>query len=169
MPRHPFSCSVATTNVVNSLINAIQSAMAQAGGEVGLAEGGVSMGAGFAVISGQDRRRGVAPYVNQGIVGSNGGPASAFCDGWVTYCLPDCAKTPVSGQRRDPARDCGGGGYGDPREREPQRELHDVLEGWVSVEQAESIYGVSLRGSVEAGSLAAIRHTPAAPTIETRC
>ncbi len=36
----------------------------------------------------------------------------------------------------------GGGGYGDPRERDPELVLHDVREGWVSAERAESVYGV---------------------------
>ncbi|KIL37304.1 hypothetical protein SD71_01000 [Cohnella kolymensis] len=36
----------------------------------------------------------------------------------------------------------GGGGYGDPLTREPQSVLRDVLEGYVSVERAESCYGV---------------------------
>ena len=39
-------------------------------------------------------------------------------------------------------RDCGGGGYGDPLEREPERVLHDVRERWVSRQQAEDVYGV---------------------------
>ena len=49
-------------------------------------------------------------------------------------------------------RDCGGGGYGDPLEREPARVLHDVRERWVSREQAERVYGVVFRE--EAGVLA---------------
>ena len=39
-------------------------------------------------------------------------------------------------------RTAGGGGYGDPLEREPERVLADVLDGYVSVEAAESEYGV---------------------------
>jgi N-methylhydantoinase B/oxoprolinase/acetone carboxylase alpha subunit len=35
----------------------------------------------------------------------------------------------------------GGGGFGDPREREPERVLEDVLEGWVSREAAARDYG----------------------------
>lgn len=35
-----------------------------------------------------------------------------------------------------------GGGYGDPQERDPELVLHDAKEGWVSIERAESIYGV---------------------------
>ena len=38
----------------------------------------------------------------------------------------------------------GGGGYGDPLEREPERVLADVREGLVSVEAAEREYGIIL-------------------------
>lgn len=44
--------------------------------------------------------------------------------------------------------ECGGGGYGNPRGRDPERVLHDVLEGWVCVEQARDVYGVALTGRV---------------------
>jgi N-methylhydantoinase B len=36
----------------------------------------------------------------------------------------------------------GGGGYGNPFDREPRLVLHDVLEGWVSRERARDVYGV---------------------------
>ncbi|MCA9859936.1 MAG: hydantoinase B/oxoprolinase family protein, partial [Thermomicrobiales bacterium] len=36
----------------------------------------------------------------------------------------------------------GGGGYGNPLERDPERVLEDVLEGLVSVEAAHELYGV---------------------------
>src|SRR6202030_1794275 len=35
-----------------------------------------------------------------------------------------------------------GAGYGDALRREPERVAHDVYEGLVSVERAESVYGV---------------------------
>ncbi len=38
---------------------------------------------------------------------------------------------------------CGGGGYGDPRERDPAKVRHDVAEGWISPERAKQIYGLS--------------------------
>lgn len=88
IPRFPHSCSVATTNVSDRLVNTVQSAMAQLGEGYGLAQGGVGMGAGISVISGRDPRRGGAPYVNQMILGNNGGPASPSCDGWLTYGVP---------------------------------------------------------------------------------
>ncbi len=38
----------------------------------------------------------------------------------------------------------GGGGYGTPRERDPESVLHDVMNGKISVERARSIYRVEL-------------------------
>ncbi len=48
----------------------------------------------------------------------------------------------------------GGGGYGDPLEREPARVLDDVLDEYVSPEAARDEYGVVLRGRLEALDLA---------------
>ena len=42
---------------------------------------------------------------------------------------------------------CGGGGYGPPLERDPDRVRRDVLEGWVSPGRAAEVYGVILDGS----------------------
>ena len=41
-------------------------------------------------------------------------------------------------------RTCGGGGYGPPEERDPERVLRDVLEGKVSAERARDIYRVAV-------------------------
>jgi N-methylhydantoinase B len=41
-------------------------------------------------------------------------------------------------------RTCGGGGYGDPRERDPQAVLKDVREGKISPERARKVYGVDV-------------------------
>ena len=40
----------------------------------------------------------------------------------------------------------GGGGYGDPSERDPELVARDVNEGLVSVERAREVYGVVLEG-----------------------
>ncbi len=40
--------------------------------------------------------------------------------------------------------EAGGGGYGDPLEREPEAVLGDVLEGWVTPRAAREVYGVVL-------------------------
>lgn len=47
----------------------------------------------------------------------------------------------------------GGGGFGDPLERDPELVREDVLDELVSVEAAERDYGVVLRGSAEDGEL----------------
>ena len=248
IPRFPASTSMATSNVTNRLINATQRAFSMLGKGHGLAEGAASMGVGFGVVSGTDRRRGGAPYVNQVVIGNNGGPAAPTCDGWVTYCMPDAAasvmvdsaeiieqKYPLlirsvrlvadsggAGRFRggpageitygplhdpmtvayfaemheDPPRgtlggeagqrssvwkidrdgreqplapiglvalqpgewirglESGGGGYGDPLERDPERVRHDVLEGWISAPRARDTYGVVLSGSRESDDLA---------------
>ena len=247
-PKFPHSCSVATTNVADRLVNCSGAAFAQLGDGYGVAEGGIGMGGGFAVVSGRDHRYTDEAYVNQLIIGNNGGPASALADGWLSYGLPvvaglmyrdsveiDELKHPLeiaylrlipgtggAGRRRGapaselafrakehtvtvmyprdgekhPAKgvrgghdgtsgsgwlinangeaaklpnvahveirkgetlrtlDCSGGGYGDPLNREPRRVLHDVLEGWETLERAAEIYGVLFTGSVADETLA---------------
>ncbi|HYC82489.1 MAG TPA: hydantoinase B/oxoprolinase family protein, partial [Solirubrobacterales bacterium] len=244
--RHPDCCSVATTNVADRLTNVIQHAFSEIGDGHGLAEGAASLSAGYAVIAGSDRAG--DPYINQLIVGSNGGPGTPRVDGWLTYGAPggagliyrdsvevdehkfpmryseirvledsggagrfrgapasvvefgpseapmlvayqiDGHTTPARGARgglpgntgaaykinadgtvaRTPnvtqielrpgervrGVHGGGGGYGDPRERDPARVLADVLEGYVSREAAERDYGVALEGDASAGTLA---------------
>jgi N-methylhydantoinase B len=236
--RHPDCCSVATTNIADRLTNVIQHAFAAIGDGHGLAEGAASLSAGYAVIASADASG--EPYINQLIVGSNGGPGTPRVDGWITYgapggggliyrdsvevdehkfpmlyseirLLPDSGgagrfrgapasvveygptdapmlaayqidghTTPARGARgglpgstggayridlegraeRTPnvtqielapgervrGEHGGGGGYGDPRERDPSRVLADVLEGYVSREAAERDYAVVLDG-----------------------
>lgn len=86
-PVFPHSCSTATTNLAERLVNITQSAFAQLGKEYGLAEGGTGLGAGQAVISGIDHRHGT-PYVNRIMISNNGGPGTPSADGWVTYGTP---------------------------------------------------------------------------------
>jgi N-methylhydantoinase A len=236
IPEFPHSCSMATTNVAHWLVNLTQSAFAELGEGFGLAEGGGAMALGLSVISGQDSRRNGARYVNQLILGVNGGPASPRSDGWIMYGLPvvggimyrdsievDELKHPIhirelrllpdtggAGRFRgapacqitlapkaDPVtivipcdmqenpprgvrggapgaaaetwlraadgaehklanfvtvclepgteirgRDNGGGGYGNPLERDPKRVLDDVRAGYVSSKAAADTYGV---------------------------
>ena len=258
IPRFPHSCSVATTNLTERIINATQSAFALIGEGWGLAEGGGACGVGYAVVSGNDFRRGGAPFVNEIIMGNNGGPASPSCDGWITFSMPDGAfvtyidsievteqKYPIHfrasrlvcdsggpgrfrggpagelifGPKRDPidafyfadfaqnpaqgvwggmpgglasvtkvnttgeetprpaigdtslkvgewikGTEAGGGGYGDPLERNVQRVRADVLERWVSPECARTIYGVVLTGKGESMTVDA----PATATLRKR-
>ncbi len=85
VPRFPHSCSVATTNVGERLVVTTQRTFADAWEGYGLAEGACGIGPGFAVVSGEDRRRDGSPYVNQKFLGSQGGPAGPDIDGWLTY------------------------------------------------------------------------------------
>lgn len=87
IPRHPTSCSMATTNLADRIINITQHAFSQIGDGYGLAQGGGVTGAGFSVIAGHDPRTG-SDYINQLIVGTNGGPATERTDGWLTYNAP---------------------------------------------------------------------------------
>jgi N-methylhydantoinase B len=243
----PHSSSVATTNLLNRVINSVQAAFSRLGEGLGLAEGGGACGVGYAVVSGHDPRID-SPYVNQLVSGNNGGPGSAQADGWITYAMPDCAKTiyidsievleqkyplrirsyrlltdsggagtnrggpasemvygpaagtmqsfyfadfsvhppkgvlgglpgalnatakiDASGERTvvnsigdvtlEPGEwvwgtESGGGGYGEPTERDPERVRFDVLEEWVSLEAARELYGVAFTGSAADESLA---------------
>ncbi len=53
----------------------------------------------------------------------------------------------------------GGGGYGDPLDRDGHAVMRDVAEGWVSIERARSDYGVALAddGVVDAAATEALR------------
>ncbi|MGH2991781.1 MAG: hydantoinase B/oxoprolinase family protein [Solirubrobacterales bacterium] len=44
---------------------------------------------------------------------------------------------------------CGGGGYGPPWERDPERVREDVFEGWVTRVRAEEVYRVALNDDLE--------------------
>ncbi|WP_320668669.1 hydantoinase B/oxoprolinase family protein [Patulibacter defluvii] len=58
----------------------------------------------------------------------------------------------------------GGGGYGPPTEREPERVARDVREGWVTPERAREVYRVAVdtAGVVDAATTATLRGGPAA-------
>jgi N-methylhydantoinase B len=85
IPRHPASCAVATTNMADRVTNLVQRAMANLGDGIGMAEAGSMLPPGGAVISGEDPRRGDAPFINQIFLGMTGGPATPAADGWLTY------------------------------------------------------------------------------------
>jgi len=64
-----------------------------------------------------------------------------------------------------PARDAirlglpGGGGFGDPRTRDPQRVADDVLDGLISAEEARRDYGVAVdvQGRLDPAETARLR------------
>lgn len=238
-PKFPASCSVATTNVSDRMVNLTGHTISKLGNGYGLAESSLGLGIGMAVVSGNDPRKNGEPFVNQLHLTANGGPASAKADGWATFGLPviaglmfrdavevDELKHPMQieklslipgsagagrfrgglsleieiraksdnftviypgdGQTFPPkgarggkdgiaaerwlvkkngvrkklgnaqevvlnfgdavkGRDCSGGGYGDPKSRNPKSVLLDVEDGLETVERAKKMYGVSIQ------------------------
>jgi N-methylhydantoinase B len=238
IPKHPTSCSVATTNVADRITNPVQAALADLQDGLGLAECGAIFPPAVGVISGVDPRYG-RRYVNQLLLGTTGGAGAPTCDAWMTIChvgnagmirldsieidelrfpmlihtrvlepdsegagryrgalgahveygprggtmevafvsdgninaaqgtrggakggaanqykidregrqqaLSPCTVVTLSDGERIVSVSAGGGGYGTPFEREPERVWKDVRSGWVSPERARTLYGVAVR------------------------
>jgi len=88
IPRHPASCSVATSSVCDRIANAIGRGMAELAEGVGMAETGLQNPPCCGVISGVDPRSG-GRFVNQLVLPAlTGGGGSAFADGWLTAGIP---------------------------------------------------------------------------------
>jgi N-methylhydantoinase B len=83
IPKHPTSCSAATTNVADRVSNSVQAAMAEISEEIGLAECGASSPPAAAVVSGVNPETG-KPYINQVFLGRTNGAASSHADAWWT-------------------------------------------------------------------------------------
>ena len=83
VPRHPTSCSVATTNVADRVANPVQCAIAEIAEGKGMAECGAVIPPSVAVISGIHPRDG-KPFINQVFLGMTGGAASPSADAWLT-------------------------------------------------------------------------------------
>ncbi len=83
IPRHPTSCSVATTNVADHIANGVQRAIAELGDGHGMAECGSVIPPSCGVISGVDPRSNER-FVNQIFLGFGGGAAAPGTDAWVT-------------------------------------------------------------------------------------
>jgi len=84
--------------------------------------------------------------------GVNGGLPSVPHGVWINkgtaderYLGTSFSNVPVSPGDRFTRPSAGGGGFGDPLERDPQAVLEDVIDGYVSVARAESDYGVVVR------------------------
>jgi N-methylhydantoinase B len=56
--------------------------------------------------------------------------------------LPSFLDITLSKGERLVSQACGGGGYGDPLDRDPTRVAHTLLEGWISPQRAHDDYGV---------------------------
>lgn len=82
----PFSSSLATTNVADRAILAVQCALEGMKEDLGMAEGALSQPPSMAVISGYDTRYN-RPYVTQLFTGVTGGMGVNGHDGYVTYAI----------------------------------------------------------------------------------
>ena len=91
-------------------------------------------------------------FAGQGIAGGQSGAMGAFLENGEKPLPP---KTVVwfDPQAHVHLNLPGGGGYGDPLTREPERVLADVVQGYVSLEAAERDYGVVIRFLGEAKQL----------------
>jgi N-methylhydantoinase B len=70
--------------------------------------------------------------------------------------LDPCARVVVDAGERIISISTGGGGYGPPSERDPERVRHDVVEGWISRERAEQVYGVVFTDATDVDSQATV-------------
>lgn len=82
----PYSSSVATTNVADRAILAVQCVFNGIVENLGMAEGALSQPPSMAVISGYDSRY-ERPYVTQLVTGVTGGMGVHGYDGYVTYAI----------------------------------------------------------------------------------
>jgi N-methylhydantoinase B len=104
-------------------------------------------------------------------VGSEGGMATGSSDGDQThppaaaggtpaplctaYLQRDGERIPVKPHRMYQIRpgdvlvkiSGGGSGVGNPRERDPEKVLNDVIDGFISLEAAEKLYGIAIDGA----------------------
>ncbi len=85
--KHPFSSSVATTNVNDRAVAAVQGAFNLITDKVGTAESKYDMGPALSVISGTDSRRDDQPYVTQIIGAVAGNAGRKGYDGYLNYAL----------------------------------------------------------------------------------
>jgi N-methylhydantoinase B len=93
-------------------------------------------------------------YLSDGNVnppsGTRGGQPGARADQWVRRPDGTVTRLELWGRRLFTdgetliSRCCGGGGYGDPLDREPERVIADVREGYVSRERSRDVYGVEI-------------------------
>ncbi len=248
IPRHPFSCSVATTNLADRVSNPVQRALAEIAPGFGMAETGPIQPPGMGVISGFDPRHGNVPFVNQVHIGVSGGAGTPVTDGFLSIihvgnagmCRIDCVEVdelhhpihvvrrgivadtegagtfrgapsiyaefgptqgctmkvlytadgtinsavgarggggggPARAQKRErdgslttlPAcygvtlepgefvvsHSAGGGGYGRPTLRDPERVMADLRERWITADRARATYGVVATGEAATDSL----------------
>ncbi len=100
IPRHPASCSLATTHLTHMVQNAVQGCFADISEGIGMADFGLVVPPAAGVISGHDPRRNGEAFVGQLILSAlTGGAASYAADGWLMAATPGNAGV----ARRDSA------------------------------------------------------------------
>jgi N-methylhydantoinase B len=81
IPRHPTSCSVATTNLADRVANPVQNVLAELADGLGMAEAGACIPPSSGVVSGVHDGE---PFVNEVYLGCTGGAGTPTTDGWLT-------------------------------------------------------------------------------------
>lgn len=84
IPRHPFSCSTATTNLAETVGKAVAIGLAELSDGFGMAEIGKCLPPAMAVISGVDPRDDRGPFVNFLSLLVTNGAGAPKADGWLT-------------------------------------------------------------------------------------
>jgi N-methylhydantoinase B len=105
------------------------------------------------VVFAQDGQQNPPRGVRGGEDGNRGESWKVAADGTETR-LGNVGQVVVGPGEYLRGLDTGGGGYGDPREREAARVVEDVLEGWETEDRARDVYGVVLTGSAADETLA---------------
>jgi N-methylhydantoinase B len=97
----------------------------------------------------QTGRRNCPPWGLWG--GKPGAPSDCLLQvaGQTDWQSVDVALHPVPADTRAIVRTSGGGGWGDPLERDPERVRMDVVEGFVSLDAARDEYGVVIKTAVK--------------------
>jgi len=122
IPRHPYSCSMGTSNLCDRIGNAVAHAIAELGEGFGMAESGGLLPPATGVISGTDPRSG-ENYVNEIFLAHTAAGASPTADGWLTLtsigsaglCLLDSVELdelrfPIRVYKQEIAQDSEGAG-----------------------------------------------------------
>jgi len=87
--------------------------------------------------------------------GVRGGMSGRPCQAWKIDDKGSWIELPITADlllrpgEKLVSKSCGGGGYGDPLDREPNKVRWRAREGWISIDKAKDTYGVILDTSVE--------------------
>jgi N-methylhydantoinase B len=110
---------------------------------------GVRGGSGWTLSAMYDRTRFPAQGMRGGFPGGEGSARTASGE-----ALHPKRQQRIPGGERVVLRLPGGGGHGDPFEREPAQVTRDVEDGLISVERARDVYGVVLKEGERPGTYA---------------